>query len=72
MLCNSFERVDLRATWTSADSSIQVSAFVNNVFDEIGQLQVLREGEAEFFRRTAGVTTPRHYGLELSYKMGNY
>ncbi len=69
---DSFERVDLRATWTSADSSIQVSAFVNNVFDEIGQLQVLREGEAEFFRRTAGVTTPRHYGLELSYKMGNY
>jgi outer membrane receptor protein involved in Fe transport len=68
----SYERVDTRATWTSADQKIGISAFVNNVFDEVGVLQVLREEEAEFFRRTAGTTVPRHYGLEVSYKMGNY
>lgn len=69
---DSFERMDLRATWASADSSIEVSAIAKNLFDEIGQLQVLREGEAAFFRRTAGVTAPRQYGMEFSYKMGNY
>ncbi|MDZ7671134.1 MAG: TonB-dependent receptor [Gammaproteobacteria bacterium] len=67
-----YERVDTRATWTSADQKIGVSAFVNNVFDEVGVLQVLREDEAEFFRRTAGTTVPRHYGVEVSYKLGNY
>lgn len=68
----SYDRTDLRATWTSADSRIVVSAFVNNVFNDIGKLQVLREGESEFFRRSAGTTVPRHYGLELSYTMGTY
>jgi hypothetical protein len=32
----------------------------------------LSEDEGEFFRRSAGTTVPRHYGLELSYRMGNY
>ncbi|MFU8817036.1 MAG: TonB-dependent receptor domain-containing protein, partial [Pseudomonadales bacterium] len=69
---DAYQRVDARATWTSADQKLGVSAFVNNVFDEIGVLQVLREGESEFFRRTAGTTVPRHYGVELSYRLGNY
>ena len=67
-----YDRVDLRATWTSAERNITVSAFVNNVFDEIGILQVLREGEAEFFRHTLGTTVPRAYGVELSYQFGDY
>ena len=69
---DSYARADMRATWTSMDNRIQVSAFVNNVFDDVAVLQVLREEESEFFRRAAGVTVPRHYGLELSYKMGTY
>jgi len=69
---DAYDRVDVRTTWTSADQKIGVSAFVNNVFDEVGVLQVLREEESEFFRHTAGTTVPRHYGLELSYKLGNY
>jgi len=68
----SYDRVDLRATWTSPSQRIGASVFVNNVFDEVGALQVLREEESEFFRHTAGTTVPRHYGVELSYRLGNY
>ncbi len=67
-----YDRVDLRADWKSADNKITVGAFVNNVFNDVGDLQVLREGEDEFFRHTAGTTVPRLWGLEVSYAMGNY
>ncbi|MFK7914022.1 MAG: TonB-dependent receptor [Pseudomonadales bacterium] len=62
-----YDRLDLRATWTSADTNWVVSGYVNNIFDEVGVLQVLRQGEEEFFRRNAGVTSPRQYGVELTY-----
>ena len=67
---DAYDRLDLRATWTSAGSNWIVSAFVNNVFNDVGVLQVLREGEAESFRRSAGTTVPRLYGLELTYSLG--
>ena len=62
-----YDRLDLRANWTSADSNWTVSAFVNNVFDDIGNLQILRAGETEFFRHSSGTTVPRLYGLEVQY-----
>lgn len=68
---DSYDRLDLRATWTSADGNWVVSGFVNNVMDEVGVLQVLREGEDEFFRHSAGTTVPRLYGLEVTYSLGN-
>ena len=64
-----YGRLDLRATWTSADEKWVVSAFVNNVLDDVGVLQVLREREQEFFRHSAGTTVPRLFGLELSYTL---
>lgn len=67
---DSYDRVDLRATWTSAGGNWIVSAFVNNIFDDIGVLQVLREPESEFFRHSAGVTSPRLVGVELTYALG--
>lgn len=63
----SYDRLDLRATWTSSATDWIVSAFVNNVFDEVGVLQVLRNGEDEFFRQSAGTTVPRLFGLEVTY-----
>jgi iron complex outermembrane receptor protein len=69
---DAYGRLDLRATWTSAKQDIIVSAFVNNVLDDIGVLQVLRTGENEFFRQTAGTTVPRMYGLEFTYKTGAF
>ena len=69
---DAYGRLDLRATWTSAKQDIIVSAFVNNVLDDLGVLQVLRTGESEFFRQTAGTTVPRMYGLEFTYKTGAF
>jgi outer membrane receptor protein involved in Fe transport len=65
----SYGRVDLRATWTSSESNWVVTGFVNNILDDVGVLQVLRQGEGENFRRTAGTTLPRMYGVELSYSL---
>ena len=67
---DSYGRLDLRATWTSAEGHWIVSGFVNNVLDDVGVLQVLRNGENEFFRISAGTTVPRLYGLELTYQLG--
>ena len=66
----SYDRTDVRATWTSAAGNWVISGFVNNIFDDVGVLQVVREGEGEFFRHSAGTTAPRMYGLEFTYSMG--
>ena len=64
-----YSRVDLRATWTSAAESWVVSAFVNNVFNEIGIRQILRHGGEDGYRRTAQVSEPRVFGVELTYNL---
>lgn len=66
----SYDRIDLRASWTSPEAHWKVSAFVNNVLDEVGILQVLRNGEDEFFRSGGQTTAPRLFGLEVTYKHG--
>jgi outer membrane receptor protein involved in Fe transport len=68
----SFDRVDLRATWTSEGQEWVVSGFVNNVLDEVGILHIERGGEASFFRQRAQTTAPRMYGLEVTYQLGGY
>ncbi|MBD3646816.1 MAG: TonB-dependent receptor, partial [Pseudomonadales bacterium] len=66
----SYARLDLRVTWRSSDNVWTVTGFVNNVMDEIGIRQILRGGAAEGYRRTAQVTEPRLYGIELKYDLG--
>jgi outer membrane receptor protein involved in Fe transport len=68
-MADAFGRLDLRASWTSSDGRMMLTGFVNNVTDEIGVLQVLRHGEAEMFRQSAGTTLPRLFGLEFSVAM---
>jgi iron complex outermembrane receptor protein len=63
----SYGRLDARMTWRSAGGNWTVTGFVNNVLDDIGHLQIMRTGEAEFFRHNSTTTVPRMYGLELSY-----
>lgn len=63
-----YGRTDLRATWTSTNDRWIVTGFVNNVFDDIGVLQVLRESGEFNFRHTAGITSPRMYGLEFTFR----
>ncbi|MFT4633548.1 MAG: iron complex outermembrane receptor protein, partial [Crocinitomicaceae bacterium] len=68
-LAPAYDRLDLRATWMSRSEEWQVSAFVNNVQNEIGIRQIQRGTESEGFRRSAQVTEPRVYGLELAYTL---
>ncbi|MCY4268629.1 MAG: TonB-dependent receptor [Gammaproteobacteria bacterium] len=62
-----YSRTDLRATYTSGGGNWLVTGFVNNVFNEVGNLQILRQGEAQFFRHNSGVTAPRLYGMEFTF-----
>lgn len=71
-VADAYDRVDLRATFTSGGGNWIISAFVNNVLDDVGVLQILRESEAEYYRHNAGTTVPRHYGLEVTYQTGRY
>ncbi|XOV87717.1 MAG: TonB-dependent receptor [Pseudomonadota bacterium] len=68
-LAPAYERYDLRATYTSSDEQWKVSGFVNNLLNEVGIRQVFRHGAGDGFRRTAQVTEPRVYGLELTYSL---
>lgn len=69
---DAYDRVDLRATFTSGGGNWIISGYVNNVFDDVGVLQVLREGQDEFFRHSAGTTMPRMYGMEVTFQTGRY
>ena len=66
----SYSRVDTRVTWLSSGENWNVSAFCNNVFDDIGIRQIEALSEADNFRRTGTLTNPRTYGLEVLYKFG--
>ena len=66
-----YDRVDLRATWTSPSESWIVSGFVNNVTDDLGIRFIERHGYEDGYRRTAQVTEPRVFGLEVSYTFLN-
>jgi len=63
----SYGRVDARVTWRSGSGNWTVTGFMNNVLDDIGHLQIMRTGEAEFFRNNSTTTAPRMYGLEMTY-----
>ena len=67
-----YGRADARMTYTAGSGKWVVSGYVNNIFDKVGNLQILREGEDEFYRHSSGTTLPRMYGVEFSYMMGNY
>ncbi len=64
-----YDRLDLRATWTNSDETIVISAFVNNVMDDIGIRVIQRYGGDEGYRRTAQVTEPRLYGVEFTWNL---
>lgn len=66
-----YDRLDMRATWTSADQEWIVTGFVNNVFDELGVMHIAEGGESYFFRVPSATTVPRAYGVEVTYQLGN-
>ena len=64
-----YSRWDLRGTWTSPSSAWAVTAYVQNVLDEIGLVEVLPEAP-----RTAGATAmatltePRQFGVQVRWR----
>jgi iron complex outermembrane receptor protein len=68
-LAPAYDRIDLRATWTSPSDEWTVSGFVNNVQNDIGIRQILASGAEDGYKRTAQVTEPRVYGVEVSYTL---
>lgn len=67
---DAYGRLDVRGTWTNAEQNVIFTGFVNNVLDDVAVLQVLRDGDAEIFYQSAGVTSPRLYSVELTYLTG--
>jgi outer membrane receptor protein involved in Fe transport len=66
----SYERLDFRATWTSPSEQWVVTAFVENVLDEVGVRQLEAQGEDSGYRRDGMVSEPRMYGIEVTYGLG--
>jgi len=69
-----YDRLDFRATWTSADDSWMVAAFVNNITNDIGWRQIEQYGatEASMYVRTGAPTDPRLAGIEIRKKFGAF
>ena len=57
-----FDRWDFRATWDSATGRYRLSAFVKNVANELGIVQLY---PGQNFSRIADTTSPRSWGLEF-------
>jgi outer membrane receptor protein involved in Fe transport len=71
-LAPDYIRWDARASWSSANDQWGVSAFVNNITNDIGVRNQFDYGEAEGHRRVIEPTNPRMAGLEIQYKFGAY
>jgi len=63
-----FTRWDIRGTWTSRDGTWEISAFVNNVTNEVGVRDIERESGGLNYQRTITTTEPRLYGVGLRYR----
>lgn len=71
-LAPSFLRWDVRVSWTAASEQWSVSAYVNNITDEIGVRNQFTYPESQGYRRVVEPTNPRWWGLEVQYKFGAF
>ncbi|MEM7019095.1 MAG: hypothetical protein AAF512_17355, partial [Pseudomonadota bacterium] len=63
-----FNRLDLRAGWTSADRTYSITGWVNNVTDEIAIRNLNLSAEGDNWSRTATASTQRRWGIDFRYK----
>ena len=61
-------RWDLRATWEAANEAWSVTAYVQNLFDEIGVLEVLPASPRTNGAGMATLTEPRRFGLQVRWR----
>jgi len=65
----SFTRWDARLNWESVTGTWGISAFVNNITNELGVRALETESEEFNFQRKATTTDPRVYGLSVTYRI---
>ena len=62
-MAEAYGRLDMRASWSSADGRMIVSGFVNNVLDDVGcAASICGTAKKSSSVRAAGTTLPRLYG----------
>jgi iron complex outermembrane receptor protein len=61
------DRMDVRLTWASADDRWQVSAFVDNVFDDTALRDISQGGPGSNFRVSGIALFPRYMGIGATY-----
>ncbi len=64
-----FERWDARATWDSPTERYQLAAYVKNITNELG---ILEMRTANNFARIADTTAPRSWGIEFRMRFGSW
>ena len=64
---DSYSRVDTSATWRSADGKLSVSAFIENVLDQIGIMELESNGWDAGYYQDATLTDPRFLGLVVNW-----
>lgn len=67
-----FMRWDARVGWESADSRWGVTAFVNNILNDIGTRNMFTYSSQGGYRRAIEPTNPRMGGIEVQYKFGAF
>ena len=68
----SFDRLDLKATWTNNDEDLKIMVFLNNVQNKIGVRNMTNDGEQLGYQRSVTPTLPRSGGISFTYKFGAY
>ena len=63
-------RWDARLAWNSADGRWVVAGWVNNITDESSIRIINFSTDSTLFARTAAMSAPRSYGMELRYRFG--
>ena len=63
-----YERWDFRVTWDSPTEKYRLSAYVKNIRDELGIIQIRAPNYNAL--RTADTTRPRSWGLEFRMRFG--
>ena len=66
-----YNRLDLRATWTAPNEKATVTAFVQNVLDEIGLVAYIPQngGANTLYPPLGTLTDPRRIGAVVSWRM---
>lgn len=63
-------RTDVRVTWRDSADRWTISAFVDNVFDEINVRGIGTGGAGNDYQLTGAVLYPRFIGLDATYRFG--